>query len=164
LVRSISRDESGYSLVEVMVAIMLLGLAIIPMVGMFDAGLRASVVGSNYDRGRAIASEELAEIQALPFSSPDPPAANTDNSVVEIYRPSNVTPAPSPAPPADYACTGTMPTGFSCRVESAYVRFDASNVVPDGTVRTMIQATVNVTWDGGSNSYSTTGLVSKGSE
>lgn len=150
------KDERGYSLVEVMVAIMLLGLAIIPMVSMFDAGLRASVVGSNNDRGRAIASEELAEIQALPFSSPGAPATD---SVIEVYPPSNV-----PSGVGDHPCTPPIPVGFNCRVETVYSKVDASGVVADGAVRTMIQATVNVTWNNGSNSYSTTTLVSKESE
>lgn len=154
------KAEAGYSLVEVMVAIMLLGLAIIPMVSMFDAGLRASVVGSNNDRGRAIASEELAEIQALPFSSPDPePASGTDNSVVETYPPSN-----GPAGAGDHPCTPPVPAGFDCRVETVFSKVDASGVVADGSIRTMVQATVNVTWNGGSSSYSTTTLVSKESE
>lgn len=156
------RGESGYSLVEVMVAIMLLGLAILPMVSMFDAGLRASVVGSNNDRGRAIASEELAEIQALPFSSLDPePASLTANSVVEIYPPSN---GPAPRPdltqtPKD--CTDTIPAGFTCQVETVYVRSDGAGIVADPDVRTMIQATANVTWNGGNGSYSTTTLLYK---
>ena len=160
------KNEAGYSLVEVIVAIFLLGAAIIPMVGMFDAGLRASVVGSNYDRGRAIVSEELAEIQALPFSSPDPePTNNTENSVVEIYPPSNK-PAPragltsSPKP-----CTGTMPSGFTCEVETEYSRPDGSGVDSDDAknARTMMQATITVRWNGGGE-YRTIGLVSKGSE
>ena len=33
-------EESGYSLVEVMASIVLLSIAIIPMVAMFDVGLR----------------------------------------------------------------------------------------------------------------------------
>ena len=37
--------QSGYSIVEVMAAIMILILAILPMVGMFDAALRAAVLG-----------------------------------------------------------------------------------------------------------------------
>ncbi len=48
------RNETGYSLVEVMVAIMLLSIAIIPMVSMFEAGLRVAVLGSNYDKARAL--------------------------------------------------------------------------------------------------------------
>lgn len=150
------KDEAGYSLVEVIVAIMLLGLAIIPMISMFDAGLRASMVGSNNDRGRAIASEELAEVQALPFTRPGAPATD---SVVEVYPPTN-----GPAGPGDHLCTPPVPTGFDCRVETVFSKVDASGVVADGAVRTMIQATVTVKWNGGSNSYSTTTLVSKESE
>lgn len=143
-----------------MVAILLLSIAIIPMVSMFDAGLRAAVLGSNYDKGRAIASEELAEIQALPFSSPDPePASGTANSVVEIYTPSNVSPVPTPSPPADYACTPPVPSAFACRVKTEYVK-DVSGIVADGSSRTMIQTTITVTWGGGGK-YITTGLVSK---
>lgn len=136
-------------------AIMLLGLAIIPMVSMFDAGLRASVVGSNNDRGRAIASEELAEIQALPFSRPDTAAAD---SVVEIYPPSN-----GPAGAGDHPCTAPIPTGFDCRVETVYARSGGGGIVADGNVRTMVQATVTVSWDGG-REYRTTTLVSKETE
>ena len=79
------KDESGYSLVEVMVAIMLLAIAIIPMVSMFDAGLRAAVLGGNFDQARAIAGEELEEVRALPFRIDGSPA----DSGVEIYPPVN---------------------------------------------------------------------------
>jgi prepilin-type N-terminal cleavage/methylation domain-containing protein len=147
-------DESGYSLVEVMVAIMLLSIAIIPMVSMFDAGLRAAVVGSNYDRGRAIANEELEEIRALPFRvTPNPPV----DSVVEMYPPVNGPTAGGPV-----ACTGPMLAGFGCQVETTYVSVGSSAVTADSSARTMLQVSVTVTWDGGSTSYSTTGLVSKG--
>lgn len=141
------KNESGYSLVEVVVAIMLLGLAIIPMVGMFDAGLRAAVIGSNYDRARTIAGEEQEEIQALPFRvDPNPPA----DSVVEIYPPGATTP-----------CTGTMPAGFGCDVTTTYVSVGPSSVDDDPNARVMLKVEVLVTWDGGNKSYTTTGLVSK---
>lgn len=155
MIRRLVKGESGYSLVEVMAAIMILSIAIIPMVGMFDAGLRAAVVGGNYDRGRALASEELAEIQALPFSRPSTPAAD---SVVEIYPPVNGTPAGTQKP-----CTGTMPSGLTCQVRTTYVRQDpaTSSIIADANVRTMAEAVVTVRWDGGSKSYTTTGLVSK---
>ena len=142
------RGESGYSLVEVMVAIMLLGLAIIPMVGMFDAGLRAAVLGSNYDQARALAGEELAEIQALPYKNSDA----APNSVVEIYPPSGTN-----------SCTGTVPSRLDdCQVETTYVRLGSSGIVADPDARTMMRVEVTVTWE--ANSYSTTGLVSKGSQ
>ncbi len=139
------KDEGGYSLVEVMVAIMLLSIAIIPMVSMFDAGLRAAVVGSNYDQARAIAGEEQEEIQALPFRRDGSP----DDSVLEIYPPGATTP-----------CTGTMPAGFGCQVKTAYVSVGTTGVINDPNARTMIKVEVTVTWSGG-GPYKTTGLVSK---
>lgn len=63
------KSESGYSLPEVMVSIIILAIAIIPMVGMFDAGLRAAVVGSNYDKGRALAKKQLEIAQSLPYGT-----------------------------------------------------------------------------------------------
>ncbi len=109
------KNESGYSLVEVMVAIMLLAIAIIPMVGMFDAGLRAAVLGGNYDKARALANEELEEIKALPYSSPDPePASGTANSVLEIY------------PPGTRSCTGPVDPAFGCQVQTRYAALNSS--------------------------------------
>lgn len=145
------KEEGGYSLVEVVVAIMLLSLAIIPMVGMFDAGLRAAVLGSNYDRARAVANEELEEIKALPFRVDGAPS----DSVVEIYPPVN---GPSGGGPV--SCTGSMPADFGCQVETTYVMVGASSVIADPSARTMAEAEVTVSWGGG-KSYTATGLVSK---
>jgi prepilin-type N-terminal cleavage/methylation domain-containing protein len=133
------KDQGGYSLPEVMVAILLLSLAILPMVSMFDAGLRAATLGGNYDKARAIANEELEEIRALPFSN-----------VVSLYPPGATT-----------ACTAPIEAGFGCQVRTDYARLDGGGIVLDPNAKTMVQATVTVTW-GGSKSYGTTGLVSKG--
>jgi prepilin-type N-terminal cleavage/methylation domain-containing protein len=147
------KGESGYSLVEVMVAIMILAIAIIPMVGMFDAGLRAAVLGGNYDKGRAIANEELEEIRALPFRvDPNPPA----DSVVEMYPPVNGPTAGGPV-----TCTGPVDAAFSCQVETTYVLVGPSAIEADFATRTMLEVKVTVRWDGSSKSYTTTGLVSK---
>ncbi len=43
------KDETGYSLVEVIASIIILSIAIIPMVGMFDMGLNAATSSGNYD-------------------------------------------------------------------------------------------------------------------
>lgn len=142
------KDEAGYSLVEVMVAIMILAIAIIPMVGMFDAGLRAAVTGSNYDRARAIAGEELEEIKALPFRI-DVPADVTD-SAVEFYKPVNNGGIEKP-------CSAPIDTAFTCQVRTAYL--NPSTLVEDGTARTVMSVQVTVTWSGGD--YTTTGLVSQ---
>lgn len=145
------KSESGYSLVEVMVAIMLLAIAIIPMVSMFDAGLRAAVRGGNYDQARALANEKLEEIRALPYSSPGESASGTANSVVEIY------------PPGTRSCTGSVDPNFGCQVQTRYVMLNpgSASVDPSPSSKTMMEATVTVTWSGG-RSYSTTGLVAKG--
>jgi hypothetical protein len=137
-----------------MAAIMILAVAIIPMVSMFDAGLRAAVVGSNYDRARAIAGEELEEIKALPFRvDPNPPA----DSAVELFRPSN---GPSPPAGGDTACSAPIETGFACRVRTTYL--NSNTLAADGAARSMMQVQVTVRWDGGSKSYITTGITSAG--
>lgn len=151
-------DEAGYSLVEVMVAIMILAIAIIPMVSMFDAGLRAAVSGSNYDRARALAGEELEEIKALPFRVENP--AGVTDSAVEFYRPvNNGGVLRSCSPPID--------AEFTCQVRTAYLDprlvpdpIDPKTLAENSAGRTIMSVQVKVTWDGG-GPYTTTGLVSQ---
>lgn len=134
------KDQSGYSLTEVMVAIMLLGLAIIPMVSMFDAGLRAAVLGSNYDQGRALANEKLEEIIALPYK--DDSVAS--DSVVEKYPP------------------GTTVTGtediFSYSIDTQYVDSNFANAA-DSPATPQMRIEVTVSWDSASKSYTNVGYV-----
>ncbi len=61
------KSESGYSLVEVMVAIVVLTVAILPMVGMFEAALRAATTSGDYDRARACANQRLEQAKSLPY-------------------------------------------------------------------------------------------------
>src|ERR671910_1578821 len=65
------KEESGYSLVEVMVAIIIMALAILPMAGMFDMGLRSTTEGSKYDKARMLANLKLEQAKNLPFDSLD---------------------------------------------------------------------------------------------
>ena len=130
-------EEFGYSMMEVLAAIIILSLAIVPMVGMFDAALRAAVLGGNYDEGRALATAKLEEAKALPY-----------DGVVELY------------PPGTRDCSGAVAPGFDCEVRTAYASLGHAAVVTGGSSGTMMQVSVTVSWDGGS--YSTTGLVSKG--
>lgn len=140
LIRRIS-SEAGYSLVEVMVAIMILAIAIIPMVSMFDAGLRAAVLGSNYDQARALGNEKLEEVRALPYKRP----GGAVDSAVEKY---------SPATPV----TGTEGI-FGYTVETRYV--DAAFSNPATTPATpQMRVRVTVQWDG--KTYTTTGFVAGG--
>src|SRR5215217_1025902 len=63
------REESGYSLVEVMVAIVLLAIAILPMFAMFDTGLKSANRGSNYDKARALANKQLEQARSLSYGT-----------------------------------------------------------------------------------------------
>src|SRR5215203_3654369 len=49
----------------------LLTIAIIPMVGMFDTGLRGITASSNYEKVRALANLKMEEAKSLPFDSAD---------------------------------------------------------------------------------------------
>ena len=130
-------DELGYSMMEVLAAIIILSLAIVPMVGMFDAALRAAVLGGSYDKGRALATEKLEEAKAMSY-----------DGVVDLY------------PPGTRDCSGAVDPGFDCEVRTAYASLGTGAVVTDGSSGTMMQVTVTVSWAGGS--YSTMGLVSEG--
>jgi hypothetical protein len=69
LLTSRAENESGYSLVEVLVAIFILTAAIIPMVGMFDAALRAVTTSGDYDAARACAGQKLEQVKSLPYET-----------------------------------------------------------------------------------------------
>src|SRR5215210_6713980 len=60
-------EERGYSLVEVIASIMILALAILPMAGMFDMGIRTATTGSNYNKARTLANLKLEEAKNRPF-------------------------------------------------------------------------------------------------
>jgi prepilin-type N-terminal cleavage/methylation domain-containing protein len=130
--------ESGYSLVEVLAAIVILSLAILPMVGMFDAAFRAAVLGSNYDKARALANEKLEEVRALPYAEPGGAA----DSVTERYPPS------TPASGTEGIFTYTVETKF---VDSSFSNPGNSPPAPQMRVE------VEVEWRG--KSYTTTGFV-----
>ena len=130
------RNESGYSLIEVMVAIVILAIAILPMVGMFDAGLRASVVGSKYDRARALANENIEQVRALEYEE-----ARTDY-------------------PPNEAPMGETKGIFDYEVDTEYATLDGGEIVGEPGARGMMKVTVTVEWE--DNSYTTSGLVAEG--
>ena len=65
------RDESGYSLIEVLVSVVLLTIAIVPLVGVFDSALKSTTVSSNYDKTRALSDLKMEQAKSLPFDSVD---------------------------------------------------------------------------------------------
>ena len=132
-------DETGSSLVEVSVAMVVLTLAIIPMVGMLEAGLRAATTSGEYDAARALANEKLEEVRALPYSRP----GDASDSAVERYAP--------PGPP------DVTEGDLSVSVRTAFVDENLSS--PAGSSSTgQMRVEVLVGWDDGS--YSTVGIVS----
>lgn len=134
------KDNSGYSMIEVLAAIVILSLAILPMVSMFDAGLRAAVLGGNYDTGRALANEKLDEVRALGYEE-----------AITQYPPVNGTPSGSIA-------SGSR-NGFDYEIETRYVQLDVSTgrIEADPDARTRMQVDVTVEWD--DSDYETSGLM-----
>ena len=126
-------------MVEVMVAILILAIAIIPMVGMFDAGLRAASTGSKYDKARALANSNLEAAKAMSFSD----VKNLSSCVREN----------SPV----FKCTATSkPVRLKDTGDSAVKEFEEySSSNPD-----MLKITFTVKW-GADSSYSTSGIVAK---
>lgn len=129
---------------EMLVAILLLSIAIIPMVGMFDAGLRAASTSGNYDRARSLANSNLEVLKAKGFSAAE-------------------TPPPGSSP---YPCPSS-PTGFTCSIYKTYVYVQSTGsdtaIFKDsgsGDPKDMLKVKITVEWGNG-NSYNTTGVVAK---
>ena len=116
-----------------------LTLAVVPMVGVLEAGLRAATASGEYDAARALANEKLEEARALPYSRPGGAA----DSAVERYAP--------PGPPD--ATAGDL--GVSARTAFVDGRLSYPAVSPP-TGQMRIE--VIVRWDGGS--YAAVGVVS----
>ncbi len=143
------KNEAGYSLVEVMVAIILLAIAIIPMVSMFDTGIKIATQGSDYDRARTLANKQLERAKNLSYQDVQdkfPVDSSTPSADTGVYESSNQTDAEYP--------------GFTYKVRKAYAALGSTEITEDASARTMIKVTVTVNWDS-DKSYSTTGVVSK---
>lgn len=122
-------DESGYSLIEVVVAIIILAVAILPMASMFDSALNATQSGGDYDKARALAHQTLEEVRALDYERA---AAEYGSGTVS-------------------SCASGK---FACEVEAEFVDEDLQ---PGGGSRTRMLVAVEVGWDG--KTYETVGLV-----
>jgi prepilin-type N-terminal cleavage/methylation domain-containing protein len=161
--RFLPEGERGYSLIEVMVSMIILALAIIPMIGMFDMGLNGVAANSHYDKARNLANLKLEEAKNLPFSD------------VEDNFPQAGTPTPYNGtayftqPGADFATfqytvyKDYMPDAPG--TNSAATRNFGS---PSGAATGLIRLTVEVRWgndDDGDGvpdkSFTTTGLVAQ---
>jgi prepilin-type N-terminal cleavage/methylation domain-containing protein len=163
LVRSLLKDGRGYSLIEVMVSIILLALAIIPMVGMFDMGLKGVTASSHYDKARTLANLKLEQAKNLPFTD-----------VEGNFPAGNPTPYDEPDTWLQGEDEDAEFTGLDYRVVKQYMLEPPTNpgssvfFVTSGTPTDLIRLRVEVRWgednDGDDlpdKSFTTYGLVAR---
>jgi Tfp pilus assembly protein PilV len=163
------KNEAGYSLVEVMVAIILLTIAIIPMVGMFDMSLKSASKGSSYDQARTLANLKLEQAKRLPFDSSDAAIQDVKDNFPEAAG------TTTSYNGAGCYCGGPSPwktepganfSGFEYQIEKQYMAQPPTNPAssedfsPSSTATDLINVRVNVRW-GDNNTYTTSGLVTK---
>jgi Tfp pilus assembly protein PilV len=166
------KEESGYSLVEVMVSILILTIAILPMVSMFDMGLNTAGRGTNYDRARTLANTKLEQAKMLPYETvksnfPSEAASNMGAPVG-----SNSITSSSVTSARDLR----VPQGFCYVVTKQYLKqptmipgtsSEAFTPSPDGDADTgLLKVTVRVSWRGdldtcNTNPYQTSGAVAE---
>jgi hypothetical protein len=143
LIRKLLQDDSGYSLVEVIVSIMILTVAIIPMVVMFDTGLRAVTSSGNYDTARSLANGSMEQIKALPYDRPGGAA----DSVVEKF-----------APGAPRGCPLPAPSNFTCVVNTRYADATMNNF-QDSPKTPWMQVEIRAGWGSDPDRITITGYV-----
>lgn len=152
MIRKLLKQEAGYSLVEVMVSIVILAIAIIPMVGMFDTGLKSAATSGNFDKARALANQQLEKAKSQPYDivrtnfpsealsgKGDPGSGGVTSSAVQA--------------PASVG----LPTGSTYTVSKRFIDGQFANTNTD---QSLMKVTVTVSWDTG-KSYSTMGVVGK---
>ncbi len=132
-------------------AIMILAIAIIPMVGMFDAGLRAAVLGGNYDQARALANKQMENAHSLSYGS------------VKTSFPTSTSSFDSNGYSLTAGLTNSSFPGFTYDVERQYVSAPSvggSTFNDSSTDRGLMRITVTVRWDS-NKQYSTTSLIAR---
>jgi Tfp pilus assembly protein PilV len=155
------KGESGYSLIEVLASMVLLTIAIIPMLGMFDTGLRGITTSSNYEKVRALANLKMEEAKSLPFDSANNAIQDVKDNFPEpagtltAYNGSGrYTSDPPKTQPG-------FPNSMTYVIEKQYMQppTDSGEWHEDtsGTPTGLIRVTVRVNWNG--NTYRTYGLV-----
>jgi prepilin-type N-terminal cleavage/methylation domain-containing protein len=153
------KNEAGYSLVEVMASIMILAVAIIPMVGMFDMALNAATRASNYDQARALAKKQLEQAQSLSYgtvkiSFPNAPCIFNDSGLCEVE---NLELPVAEDPDGEF-------DNFRYAIRKQYVTPSGSTFVNADDDTGMMQITVEVGWGGDNfddNTYTATDIKAR---
>ncbi len=154
MIRRTLGGEQGYSLVEVMASIVILTVAIIPMVGMFDVGLKTATRGGQYDQARSLAEKQLEKAQSSSYGAVRSGFPSGCPSGVGSFDPltgvSNST-----------DCQDPEFSGFRFDVEKRFLQPPASggNFSGSDEDRGLMQVKVTVRWDGGP--YSVTSLKTR---
>lgn len=153
--RSLLKEERGYSLVEVMVAIMVLTIAIVPMISMFDMGLKLATKGSDYDKARALANLKLEEAKSLPFSDVENnfPETGTTYDGSGQYQSDWLTQPGAVFTNFEYRITKQYMAQPTCQTPTCPSQDFASS----NTATSLIRVTVTVRWGNG-NTFTTFGL------
>lgn len=151
------RSEAGYSLVEVIVSIMILGIAILPMVGMFDAALRSASLGGNYDTARALANKQLERAKGLPYET-------VRNNYPSTTAPMTAGSYSSPTLITSTSVPHEVPQGFGYAVVKQYKAVPAAgatvNLGNSTTDQGIIEIRVTVSW-GGNHTYTAAGIKAR---
>lgn len=125
-----------------MVSILILTAAIIPMMTMFDTGLKTAVLGGNYDKGRALANKQLEIVKSRSYSD------------VKNNYPSPPAPAPFDGSGESESInrTDTDPqfSGFTYDVTKQFVTGpgNATTFSNSGTDQGIVRIAITVNWDG----------------
>jgi hypothetical protein len=129
-----------------MASILILSIAIIPMVAMFDVGLESAVSGSNYDKGRTLAKKQMEIVQSLSFSNVKSNVPNAPCS----FDSSGLCQAANLEVPASEDPNG-MFDGFRYTISKQYVDLnDAQNeFIEVSEDEGYIKVTVEVGWGSG---------------
>lgn len=153
------REELGYSLVEVMAATVIMILAIIPMISMFDMGFHSVSASSNYDKARTFANSQLEQAQNLDY------AEVRDNFPVGGSTPDTTNGTFTSADLAVPTSVG-LATGSTYTVAKQYIAppspdppSPSEDFSSSTTDQGLIRVTVTVQWQ--DNEYSTFGLVAQ---
>jgi len=110
------RDERGFAMIEVVVAIMLLAIAASGLLGAFDATRREASYSEKQTTGAAIADEEVQRITALPWNkiamksgtwSPESSSPTDPTSYLSTAECDTADSLPSYSPCYQYDWTGT---------------------------------------------------------
>ena len=140
------KEESGYSLVEVLASIVILAIAILPMFAMFDTGLNSATRGSNYDKGRALANKQLEQASSLSYGTvrtnfPNAPCTFDNSGLCEVENLQD--------PNGEF-------DNFRYAIRKQYVEPNGNGFVNADDDTGMMQVTVEVGWGGGAAFNATT--------